>query len=203
MPLLKKPGLDRNILKNFRPISNLPFLSKVTERVVADRLDAHLDLNDLHGPLQSAYNGIIRQKQHSLKVQDDIMECLDNNSVVILLLLDLSAAFDTVDHGILLKRLTDEYGIKGTAHDWFRSYLTSRSQSVAIKDSRSDRKQLGFSVPQGSVLGRLITLTCYPKSFVCIRSHFLTSFVNMDSSITVMPMTVSYIWRQNREIFQL
>ena len=94
-PLLKKPGLDRNILKNFRPISNLPFLSKVTEHVVADRLDAHLDLNDLHDPLQSAYKQNHSTETALLKVQDDIMECLDNNSVVILLLLDLSAAFDT------------------------------------------------------------------------------------------------------------
>ena len=76
-----------------------------------------------------------------------------NNESTGLVCIDLSAAFDLVDHSILLKRLFDYFGIRGTALAWFTSYLTGRSQRVLIDDMRSDKKQLRQGVPQGSVLG--------------------------------------------------
>ena len=89
-----------------------------------------------------------------IKVQNDILSALDaGSSAILLLMLDLSAAFDTIDHDILLSRLCNVYGITGDALDWFRSYLTGRIQRVVIEDSVSVDQELDFGVPQGSVLG--------------------------------------------------
>ena len=85
--------------------------------------------------------------------QNDILSALDASSSAILLMLDLSVAFDTRDHDILLSRLCNVYGITGNALDWFRSYLTGRLQSVVIEDSVSVDQELDFGVPQCSVLG--------------------------------------------------
>ena len=78
---------------------------------------------------------------------------MDNGEVSMLVLLDLSAAFDTIDHNILLNRLEKRYGITGTALGWFRSYLTDRTQSVCINNQESDKLPLKYGVPQGSKLG--------------------------------------------------
>ncbi len=88
-----------------------------------------------------------------LKVQTDIMTSLENGSVSILLMLDLSAAFDTIDHDVLISRLEKTYGITGMALAGFRSYSSDRYQSVMINTERSPDQLLDFSVPQGSVLG--------------------------------------------------
>ena len=100
-PLLKKPGLDSEILKNYRPVSNLPFISKVLERVVDKRLEQHLVVNNLHEELQSAYRKFHSTETALLKVQSDILQSLDKGNVTVLVMLDLSAAFDTIDHHIL------------------------------------------------------------------------------------------------------
>ena len=84
------------------------------------------------------------------------MRALDSGSGAVLLMLDLSAAFDTIDHGILLSRLNSLYGISGDALDWFKSYLSNRVQRVIIGDTVSECKNLNFGVPQGSVLGSKI-----------------------------------------------
>ena len=100
-PLLKKSGLDQNLLKNYRPVSNLPFISKVLEKCVDKRLEHYLSENKLHEGFQSAY-----RKFHSTNLRcNDILQSLDNNCVTVLVLLDLSAAFDTIDHQTLLHRL--------------------------------------------------------------------------------------------------
>ena len=109
-PLLKKPTLDP-ILKNFRPISNLHFLSKLIERAVSSQLAEHLSCNNMNEQLQSAY-----RKHHStetalVKVTNDLLMEMDRNKVCLLVQLDLSAAFDTVDINILLERLQNYYGI--------------------------------------------------------------------------------------------
>ena len=146
-PLLKKPSLDFEIFSNFRPVSNLKFLSKVIEKVAALRLSNYLYDNDLNESLQSAY-----KEQHScetavLRVQNDILKSVDNKQCVVLLLLDLSAAFDTVDHEILLHRLRSKFGIKGKAYAWLQSYLTDRSQSVQTDGIISSVHPLRFGVP--------------------------------------------------------
>ena len=126
-PKLKKSTLDFEEFKNVRPVSNLMFISKIIERDVAFQLNNYLDANGLNEVFQSAY-----KKHHStetalLRVDNGILRAIDDQSTVILMLLDLSAAFDTVDHSILLNRLSSRFGIKGTALHWFKSYLTNRN----------------------------------------------------------------------------
>ena len=88
-----------------------------------------------------------------LKVYNDLVNEADAKNVSLLALLDMSAAFDTIDHKILIDRLSKTFGITGSALNWFVSYLTGRSQSVLIDDHSSDVMSLDFGVPQGSVLG--------------------------------------------------
>ena len=97
-PLLKKRGLDQNILNNYRPISNLPFVSKVLEKVVSIRIEEHLISHNLHKQHQSAYGKFHSTETALLKVQNDILQSLDQNNVTVLVMLDHSAAFDTIDH---------------------------------------------------------------------------------------------------------
>ena len=155
-PLIKKPGLDFNVLKNFRPVSNLPFLSKILEKVILKRLLLHLENNDLNEIFQSAYKKCHSTETALLKVYNDILCDLDKKHVTLQSLLDLSAAFDTLDHGILLKRLELSFGIKGSALAWFESYLVNRKQSVQINQSFSDSSLLIYGIPQGSVLGPIL-----------------------------------------------
>ena len=130
-PLLKKPSLEKNVMENFRPVSNLSFISKLTERVVLKRLTDHILCNNLNEQFQSAYKPHDSTETALMRVQNDILMSLDNNRGVVLMMLDLSAAFDTVDHSLLLGRMRSA-GVIGIAHQWFASYLSSRTQSVCL-----------------------------------------------------------------------
>ena len=107
---------------------------------------------------QSAYKNFHSTETALVRVQNDILCVVDNNESVILLLLDLSAAFDTVDHSILLSRLRDRFGVNSTALAWFESYLTSRKRFVQVSDCISTQHFLKRGVLQGSVLGPLLYL---------------------------------------------
>ena len=106
-PLLKKLGLGKEVLKNYRPVSNLPFVSKIVEKVVAKRNEHHLDNNFLHDNLQSAYRSCHSTETTLLRVHHDIATSLDNNCCAVLVMLDLSATFDVIEHHILFRRLED------------------------------------------------------------------------------------------------
>ncbi|XP_038060466.1 uncharacterized protein LOC119731359 [Patiria miniata] len=150
-PVIKKKSLDSIDLKNYRPISNLPFMSKVVERVDAARLNAHLIQHNLRDNLQSAYTKFHSVETALVKVHNDIMLAVGNKRVVLPVLLDLSAAFDTVDHKILLHRLQYHFGVQGSALSWFRSYLQDRSQAVNISGELSDRSSwLSPTVSEGN-----------------------------------------------------
>ena len=156
IPTLKDCKLDPNDFSSYRPISNLSFLGKLIERVVLKRLNEHLLKNGLNIPQQSAY-----KKNHStetilLKVTNDLLIACDSKSATVLILLDLSAAFDTVEHKKLLKILHDEIRIRGTAFQWFKSFLVGRSQRTRLGSVTSDAILLEFGVPQGSVLGPVL-----------------------------------------------
>ncbi len=137
-PLLKKPGLDNEILKNYRPVSNLPFISKIIEKVVENRLEHQIQTNNLHDNVQSAYRTGHSTETALLRVNHDITAALDSNHCAVLLMLDLSAAFDVIDHGILRKRLEYSYGVTGVALEWIQSYLTDRTQRIAIGSAFSE-----------------------------------------------------------------
>ena len=173
-PLLKKPSLDPDILANYRPISNLPFISKILERVVASQLGDHLHRNDLFEVFQSGFRIHHSTETALVRVTNDLLMASDNGLVSILVLLDLSAAFDTVDHSILLHRLEHVIGIKGTALGWFKSYLSDRFQFVHVHDISSTQTRVCCGVPQGSVLGPILfTLYMLPLGKI-IQRHKLS-----------------------------
>ena len=114
IPLLKKANLDSEVLKNYRPVSNLPFLSKVLERLVLSQLMSHLECHDLLEPFQSAYRKGHSTETALVRVFNDLLLSADHGMVSILALLDLSAAFDTIDHDLLCRRLQTTFGCSGT-----------------------------------------------------------------------------------------
>ncbi len=171
-PLLKKPSLDPDNLKNYRPVSNLQFLSKLTEKVVLRQLIIHLQANNLFYANQSAYRAGHSTETALLKITNDLLNALDNNQVSLLSLLDLSAAFDTVDHSILLNRL-HSFGISGCVLAWFGSYLSNRTQTVSINGCKSLPAPLKYGVPQGSVLGPVLFILYTQQLSSLILEHQL------------------------------
>ena len=155
-PLLKKSSLDPLICKNYRPVSNLSYLSKILERIVAEQLISHFDSNDYLDKFQSAYRTGFSTETALLKVINDSLVAINSGDLVLLVLLDLSAAFDTINHELLIERLCSISGIKDTALKWFSSYLENRSQTVLVGSSFSEPSTLTCGVPQGSVLGPIL-----------------------------------------------
>ena len=174
-PLLKKIGLDAMIFKNLRPISNLAFISKVLECAACNQYKSHLEEHGLHEVFQSAYKENHSVETAVLCVHDDIMRALDQKKSVVLVMLDLSAAFDTVDHTILLDLLEKRMGVSGLALKWFQSYLSGRSQYVTINGKSSNSSQLTCGVPQGSVLGPVL-FTTYMLALGDILRQLQTKF---------------------------
>jgi len=118
-PLLKKSNLDKENLSNYRPISNLSFLSKLTERIVLARLNDYVSSNSLLNPHQSGFT-----KHHStetllVSLYNELVSAVRHQQVSCLFLLDISAAFDTIDHSIFLQRLPSWFGVSSTALFWF------------------------------------------------------------------------------------
>ena len=155
-PILKKSNLDPLEYMNFRPISNLPFLSKVIEKVIAAQLTSYVEDNNLCELFQSAYRRNHSTETALIRVHNDIAMAIDKGHSVILVLLDLSAAFDTVDHCKLLLRLNTRFGICDKALEWFRSYLSGRTQFVKVNNGISFSHSISQGVPQGSVLGPIL-----------------------------------------------
>ncbi len=162
-PSLKKNGLDPFNMSNFRPISKLPFISKVLEKIVLEQLNDFLKRNNILDRFQSGFRAGHSTESALLRVSNDILRGVDSGSCVVLLLLDLTAAFDTVDHDILIARLKNHVGVQGLALKWFSSYLKDRTFSVSLGDYSSPTAPLVCGVPQGSILGQFY--------FLCICCH--------------------------------
>src|SRR4029077_19947311 len=120
------------------------------------RLNNHLSSFPSLSPYQSAYRKFHSCETALLRITNDILLACNKQKVTALVLLDLSAAFDTIDHHILLSRLTTTFGITGTPHNFFSSYLSNRTQSVTIASDLSPSAAVPTGVPQGSVLGPLL-----------------------------------------------
>ena len=158
-PLLKKPGLDL-IDKNYRPISNLPFISKLVEKCMLKQLLNHCENHDLLPDFQSAYHEHYTKETSLIKISNDILWLMERQHVTAIAILDLSAAFNTVDHEILLQILEQDFGFCGKALHWFQNYLRPQSFIVNINGKYSKPTDLKFSVPQGSC-SRANLFTCY------------------------------------------
>ena len=131
-PLLKRNNLDASVMNNYRPISNLPFLSKIIEKAVFQQLNNFLALNNHFGVVQSGFRPHHSTETALVKVFNDIHLNTDRGRISVLVLLDLSAAFDTVDQNILLDRLENWVGLSGTVLNWFESYLKDRDYFLHI-----------------------------------------------------------------------
>ena len=141
-PPLKTP-LPKNELKNYRPVSNLSFISK---KVVVNWLQAHIQHNHLSNPLKCPYRKHYSTESALQKLHSDIIISIYKGEVTALTLLDLSAVFDTITHATLTNILSDCYGISGQAQIRFSSYLQNRYQSVKIKDTMSDKVTISCGV---------------------------------------------------------
>jgi hypothetical protein len=169
-PLLKKDNLDRELMKNYRPVSNLSFLSKVMESVILSQLWIHLDTCKAIPKFQSAY-----QKHHSTetalcRIYNDLVQNVCDGYSSVMVMLDLSAAFDTIDQDLLLNDLNNT-GVSGAAIALLRSYLNGRSQSIIIGQSQSEPLNLLYGVPQGSVLGPILFIMYTASLSKVIESH--------------------------------
>ena len=181
-PLIKKPTLDCKLLKNYRPISNLPFLSKLTEKVIAQRLVSHMQDTSVVEKFQSAYKAHHSTETALLRVFNDILFSIDQVGGEILVLLDLSSAFDTIDHAVLFDLWHDTFGISGTALSLLKSYLQDRTQCVQIDGIISEYAKLVCGVPQGSVLGPWnFCMYMYPIGSI-LRHHGIDYHIYADDT---------------------
>lgn len=152
-------------------MSYLFYVSKLIERLVCCQLLTHLHANQLLPPEQSAYRQHHSIETATLKIASDVFDAVDSGRITVLALLDLSATFDTVDHDILLQRLSHTYCIGGTALRWVQSFLTGRTLVVNFADQQSTRSTLTCGVQQGSVTGPLL-LNLYTADVIRIAQSF-------------------------------
>ena len=188
--LIKKEGLDPAIPKNYRPVSNLSFISKLVERTVAQQLNGFLSHTGSLPSNQSAYRQFHSTETALIKVVNDLANASDKGQVSLLSLLDLSAAFDTVDHAILIERLENTHGIRDVALKWFISYLSDRTQRVVIGENSSSLMALDSGVPQGSVLGPLLFLLYTVDILDIIHLHGLEGHCYADDTQTYIHCSV-------------
>jgi len=143
---------DAEQLNNYRPITLLPVISKVLEKIVANQLSTFLESNHLISETQHGFRSKLSTETALLKITNNIYDNIDKNQINLLTLCDLSKAFDSVSHDILLNKMKNH----GIDNYWFRSYLSTRTQSVKIRNNMSTKKAVSFGVPQGSILGPIL-----------------------------------------------
>jgi len=170
-PLLKKAGLDSDVPSNYRPISNLNNVSKIIEKLFLQKIIGHVSRSSNFNERQSAYRRGHSTETALLCLLNDVYCAAEKKNRSLLILLDLSAAFDTLDINTLLRRLELTFGITGTALSWLRSYLSDRSQFVRVGSEQSATTVCEFGVPQGSVLGPLL-FTLYIAPIAAVISSF-------------------------------
>ena len=168
-PILKT-NLDSQCLKSYRPVSNLPFLSKIIENVILDQLQTHLNDNNILPDNQSAYRQMYSTETALCSIVNDLIINTEKGECSLLILLDLSAAFDTVVHNTLYKDLK-KIGIDGDALELLSNYLQGRTYNVKIRNSISQIKPLTRGVPQGSVLGPILFCIYTIELSYILRKH--------------------------------
>ena len=154
-PLLKKLGLEL-IAKNYCLVSNLPFMSKLIEKCMLIQLNEHCRNQDLMPSYQSAYRANHSCETSVLKLCNDFLWAMERQKIMASVALDLSVAFDTVDHSVLLNVLQNQFGITRNAINWYDTYLRPPYCLVEITGLKSQSRLIDFSVPQGSCAGPVL-----------------------------------------------
>ena len=165
-----KGNLDGQSLSSFRPVSNLTFISKIMENIILDQLLEHMQAVDALPDEQSAYRRLYSTETVMCSVVNDLLSTLDDGKCAILILLDLSAAFDTVVHDMLLNDCHN-IGIEDEALQYLKSYLEGRTYCVQIGQSFSETRNLERGVPQGSVLGPVLFCIYTIELSYLLKSH--------------------------------
>ena len=153
VPIFKKD--DPSNLENYRPISTLPFLSKVFEKLMTVRLFDYFDKFNILNSRQYGFQSGIGTIDALIDFSEYVYQKINGCDIVMSIFIDFSRAFDTINHEILLKKL-EYYGVRGVAQSWLNSYLAYRTQYVSCNDHKSNVSFIKEGVPQGSVLGPLL-----------------------------------------------
>ncbi len=154
-PLLKHT-LDCNELNSYQPITNLPYFSKLLEKIVLPQRERHMDYHELWPLLQSAYRRNHSTETSLLFCFNFILPKISMKRKILIITLDLSSAFDTVQHQILLTIMKSKLGIDGAVLSFFTSFLKNRYVSAAVGNEVSEVKLLEWGVPQGPILGPIL-----------------------------------------------
>ena len=194
---------EKNLLRNYRPVSLLPGLSKVFEKVMFNKLFCFLNSHDI---LYKHQYGFRPKHATTHPILHFLNKCAEannspNKELTMSIMCDLSKAFDVISHDILLRKL-EHYGIRGIAKDWLSSYLTGRKQYVEFMDSKSDQSTIECGVPQGSILGPLLYLIYVNDIANCSESD-IYSFAD-DTTLVINKQNIATLYQcANTEINNL
>jgi hypothetical protein len=186
-PIFKK-GLKHDV-NNYRPISILPIMSKIIERHVSNQIKQYLKAHNLLHERQSGFRSNHSCETALTAMVDDWIMAIDNNQFSGTVFLDLSKAFDLIDHELLLSKLS-AYKFHENSIKWFQSYLGGRTQKVSVANVLSESKSISCGVPQGSVLGPLLFII-FINDMPLSTQHSTTNMFADDSSITYSSGSIS------------
>ena len=176
------------------------YISKLTESAVADQIQSHLVKNNLYPVFRSAYRKLHSTKTALVKVHNDTLKNMNKQHVTLLVLLDLSAAFDAVDLSILLTHLRPKLGLNGTALSWFCSYLSGRTQRISVRGALLNVFNLRYGVLQGSCLGPLLFNIYSSKIFDNVGRHLPKLHCYADDSQLYLSFNPSCAFSQDEPI---
>ena len=148
--------MDMEALNSYRPIFNISFLSKLVEKCVLKQFSEHIKGTEYDCPYQHGYKKFHSTETMLLEMYDEILTGFEDNFCTVLVMIDMSAAFDTVDIDVLLRILSEALNVKEVALSWFESFLRNRTQCVKIENSFSSTISSKYGVPPGSTLGPIL-----------------------------------------------